>query len=92
MDTLIKKTRISMLMQYSLFLCLMTMAAAPGHAATVSFLLNESNRLSDGVDYLSVNLTENVTGGVDVLAKTLNPPQQPRRKAFRNSKIRFQFR
>lgn len=44
----------------------MTVALAPSHAATVSFYLNESNRLPDGIDYVSVNLTENMTGGVDI--------------------------
>ncbi len=45
---------------------------APAQAASVSFFLNQSNKLPDDINYLSVMLTENA-GGVDVLVKTLNP-------------------
>jgi hypothetical protein len=91
MNIPIQKIKISQLKLYSLFLCLMTMAAAPSHAATVSFFLNESNRLSDGVDYLSVNLTENSTGGVDVLARTLDPLNNLSTKHFGIQKFAFSF-
>lgn len=91
MNISIQKIKISRLKQYSLFLCLMTMAVAPSHAATVSFFLNESNRLPDGVNYLSVNLTENTTGGVDVLAKTLDPLNDLRNCYFGIQKFAFSF-
>ena len=58
--------------QYSLFLCLMAMAALPCQAASVSFYLDQSNKLADGINYLSVMLTES-EGGVDVVVKTLDP-------------------
>ena len=90
MNTPTLKTRMSRSMQYSLFLCLMTMAAS-SHAATVSFFLNESNRLSDGVDYLSVHLTENPAGGVDVLARTLDPLNNLRSYDFGIQKFAFSF-
>lgn len=45
---------------------------ASAQAASVSFFLDQSNKLPDGVDYLSVMLTES-EGGVDVLVKTLDP-------------------
>ena len=48
-------------------------AALPTHAASVSFFLDQSNKLPDGTNYLSVLLTENETGGVDFLVKTLAP-------------------
>jgi hypothetical protein len=47
--------------------------ALPAHAASVSFFLDQSNKLPDGTNYLSVMLTENGTGGVDFLVKTLAP-------------------
>ncbi|MCR4346409.1 MAG: hypothetical protein NUV55_04250 [Sulfuricaulis sp.] len=91
MNTPIRETRASRLKQYSLFLCLMTLVMAPSHAATVSFYLNESNRLADGVNYLSVNLTENLTGGVDVLAKTLGPLNDLQSCGFGIQKFAFNF-
>lgn len=45
---------------------------APVQAASVSFFLDQSNKLPDGTNYLSVMLTES-EGGVDVLVKTLDP-------------------
>lgn len=90
MDTPTLKTRMSRSMRYSLFLCLMTMAAS-SHAATVSFFLDESNRLPDGINYLSVNLTENLTGGVDVLARTLDPLNDLRYCGFGIQKFAFSF-
>lgn len=91
MNLPIQKTRISRLTPYSLFLCLMTMALAPSQAATVTFYLNESNRLPDDISYLSVNLTENLTGGVDVLARTLNPLNNLGTKHFGIQKFAFSF-
>lgn len=73
MNTPTQRIKMSRLKQYGLFAFMMAMALAPSHAATVSFYLNESNRLPDGIDYVSVNLTENLAGGVDVLALTLDP-------------------
>lgn len=90
MNILSQKTKMSRLMQHSLFLCLMTIAA-PSHSATVSFFLNESNRLPDGINYLSVNLTENLAGGVDVLAQTLDPLNDLRSCGFGIQKFAFSF-
>lgn len=78
------------LKKLSLFIGLMAMTAA-SQAASLSFFLNESNRLADGVNYLSVNLTENSTGGVDVLAKTLDPLNDLARCHFGIQKLAFSF-
>jgi len=91
MNTPIKRINISRLKRYSLFLCLMVMAAAPSQAATVSFYLNESNRLPDDINYLSVSLTENLTGGVDILARTLDPLNSLGTKHFGIQKFAFSF-
>lgn len=69
----------------------MTLALAPSQAATVSFYLNESNRLPNDINYLSVNLTENLTGGVDVLAKTLDTLNDLRSCYFGIQKFAFSF-
>lgn len=90
MDIPTLKTRMSRSMRYSLFLCLMTMAAS-SHAATVSFFLNESNRLPDDINYVSVQLTENLAGGVDVLARTLDPLDDLRFCGFGIQKFAFNF-
>ncbi len=89
MDTTIsiKNPRLKKL---SLFIGLMTMTAV-SQAASLSFFLNESNRLADGVNYLSVDLTENSTGGVDVLAKTLDPLNDLARCHFGIQKLAFSF-
>ena len=58
------------------FVCALMFAALPARAASVSFFLDQSNKLPDGVNYLSVMLTENGAGGVDILVKydkTLDP-------------------
>lgn len=91
MNKPIQKIKISQLKQYSLFLCLMAMTLAPSHAATVSFYLNGSNRLPDGIDYVSVNLTENLAGGVDVLVRTLDPLNDLRFCDFGIQKFSFSF-
>lgn len=57
----------------TLSVCLMAFAAIPSQAASISFFLNQSNRFPDDINYISVTLTENATGGVDILAKTLDP-------------------
>ncbi len=58
----------------SVFIIMLTALTplAPAHAASVSFFLDQSNKLPDGTNYLSVMLTES-EGGVDVLVKTLAP-------------------
>lgn len=54
------------------FACALMLIAVPAHAASVSFFLDQSNTLPDGANYLSVTLDE-ITGGVNVLVKTLDP-------------------
>lgn len=56
----------------TVIVCLMAITAIPSQAASISFYLNQSNRFPDDVNYISVTLTENETGGVDILAKTLD--------------------
>jgi hypothetical protein len=91
MNTPTQRIKMSRLKQYSLFVFMMAMALAPSHAATVSFYLNESNHLPDGINYVSVNLTENLTGGVDVLAQTLDPLNDLRFCDFGIQRFSFSF-
>jgi hypothetical protein len=60
-------------LQYGFFVSVLILAAAPARAASVSFILDQSNKLPDGVNYLSVSLMDNDTGGVNILVKTLDP-------------------
>ncbi|WP_372521674.1 VPLPA-CTERM sorting domain-containing protein [Sulfuricaulis sp.] len=60
-------------LQYGIFVSVLILAAAPARAASVSFFLDQSNKLPDGVNYLSVSLMDNDTGGVNILVKTLDP-------------------
>ena len=61
-------------LQYGFFVsALILAAAAPASAASVSFFLDQSNKFPDGVNYLSVSLMDDNTGGVRVLVKTLDP-------------------
>ena len=66
-------------------------AALPVHAASVSFFLDQSNKLPDGTNYLSVMLTENETGGVDFLVKTLAPLNDIAGSNFGIQKFGFSF-
>ena len=66
-------------------------AALPAHAASVSFFLDQSNKLPDGANYLSVMLTENETGGVDFLVKTLAPLNDIAGSNFGIQKFGFSF-
>ncbi len=60
-------------LQYGFFVSVLILAAAPARAASVSFFLDQSNKLPDGFNYLSVSLMDNDTGGVNILVKTLDP-------------------
>jgi len=60
-------------LQYGFFVSALILAAAPARAASVSFFLDQSNQLSNDVNYLSVSLMDNDTGGVNILVKTLDP-------------------
>jgi hypothetical protein len=60
-------------LQYGFFVSVLILAAAPARAASVSFFLDQSNKLLDDVNYLSVSLMDNDTGGVNILVKTLDP-------------------
>lgn len=60
-------------LQYGIFVGALILVAAPASAASVSFFLDQSNKLPDGVNYLSVSLMDNDTGGVSILVKTLDP-------------------
>lgn len=70
---------------------LIAMTAVPCQAASVSFYLNQSNHLSDDVNYLSVTLTENLTGGVDIRAQTLDPLNRSGKDHFGIQKFAFSF-
>jgi hypothetical protein len=66
-----KKVRMMPLKQCGLALGLMAAAIATSHAASLSFYLDDSDRLPDNSNYMQVDLIENMTGGVDVSAQTL---------------------
>jgi hypothetical protein len=70
---------------------MLMLAALPTHAASVSFFLDQSNKLPDGTNYLSVMLTENDTGGVDFLVKTLAPLNDIAGSNFGIQKFGFSF-
>ncbi|MBI3545680.1 MAG: hypothetical protein HY081_03675 [Gammaproteobacteria bacterium] len=76
--------------QSSLFVSLMVVAAI-SQASIVSFSLDQSNRLPDGIDYVSVKLTENSNGGVDVVAKTLDSLDTFKGCHFGIQKLAFNF-
>lgn len=63
-------------------------AALPTHAASVSFFLDQSNKLPDGTNYLSVMLTES-EGGVNVVVNTLDPFNSIRGDHFGIQKFGF---
>jgi PEP-CTERM motif len=65
--------------------------ALPVRAASVSFFLDQSNRLPDSTHYLSVILTENGTGGVDFLVQTLDPLNDIAGRNFGIQKFGFSF-
>ena len=60
-------------LQYGFFVSVLILVAVPARAASVSFFLDQSNKLLDDVNYLSVSLMDNDTGGVNILVKTLDP-------------------
>lgn len=78
-------------LRHGLVAGLLLFAALPAHAASVSFFLDQSNKLPDGTNYLSVMLTENETGGVDFLVKTLAPLNDIAGSNFGIQKFGFSF-
>src|SRR3989344_8043606 len=74
-----------------LFVCALMFAALPARAASVSFFLDQSNALPDGINYLSVMLTENLSGGVDSLVQTLDPLNDIAGRHFGIQKFGFNF-
>lgn len=63
---------------------------APAQAASVSYFLDQSNKLPDGVNYLQVTLTEDGSG-VDFLVKTLDPLNSIAGGNFGIQKFGFNF-
>jgi hypothetical protein len=78
-------------LRHGLVAGLLLFAALPAHAASVSFFLDQSNKLPDGTNYLSVMLTENDTGGVDFLVKTLAPLNEIAGSHFGIQQFGFSF-
>ena len=78
-------------LRYGLVTVALIFAALPAHAASVSFFLDQSNKLPDGTNYLSVMLTENETGGVDFLVQTLDPLNNLAGSYFGIQKFGFSF-
>ncbi len=78
-------------LRHGLVAGMLMFAALPAHAASVSFFLDQSNKLPDGTNYLSVMLTENETGGVDFLVKTLAPLNAIAGSNFGIQKFGFSF-
>lgn len=77
-------------LRYGLVGALM-LVVLPAHAASVSFFLDQSNKLPDGTNYLSVMLTENGSGGVDFLVQTLDPLNSIADRHFGIQKFGFSF-
>ena len=78
-------------LQHGLVAGMLMFTVLPAHAASVSFFLDQSNKLPDGTNYLSVMLTENETGGVDFLVKTLAPLNDIAGSNFGIQKFGFSF-
>ncbi len=78
-------------LRYGLVAGMVMFAALPAYAASVSFFLDQSNKLPDDTNYLSVMLTENETGGVDFLVKTLAPLNDIAGSNFGIQKFGFSF-
>jgi hypothetical protein len=55
----------------ALLMCLFS--ATSSHAASVSFYLDQSNRLADGVNYLQVTIADGAAGAVDFTVTALQP-------------------
>lgn len=72
------------------FVIALMFTALPARAASV-FYLDQSNRLPDGTNYLSVVLTENGSGGVDFLVQTLSPLNSIAGSNFGVQKFGFSF-
>ncbi len=78
-------------LRHGLVAGMLMFTALPAHAASVSFFLDQSNKLPDGTNYLSVMLTENETGGVDFLVETLAPLNDIAGSNFGIQKFGFSF-
>jgi cellulose synthase/poly-beta-1,6-N-acetylglucosamine synthase-like glycosyltransferase len=77
-------------LQYG-FIGALMLTALPARAASVSFFLDQSNALPDGTSYLSVMLTESVSGGVDFLVQTLDSLNSIAGQNFGIQKFGFNF-
>jgi hypothetical protein len=49
--------------------------ALPAHSASVSYILNQSNALADGVDYLKVTLSDGAAGAINFKIEVLSALQ-----------------
>ena len=78
-------------LRYGILACMLLLASTAARAASVSFYLDQSNKLPDGTNYLSVMLTENLSGGVDFLVQTLNPLNDIAGRNFGIQKFGFNF-
>lgn len=70
---------------------MLLLTALPAQAASVSFYLDQSNKLPDDTNYLSVTLTENGSEGVDFLVQTLDPLDDVAGENFGIQKFGFNF-
>jgi hypothetical protein len=71
-------------------IALAALCVLPAQAASIAFTLNQSNRLPDGTDYLSVTLTE--TGaGVNLTVTTLAPLNDIAAHRFGVRRLAFDF-
>src|SRR4030067_3084855 len=78
-------------LRYGILACMLLLASTAARAASVTFYLDQSNKLPDGTNYLSVMLTENLSGGVDFLVQTLNPLNDIAGRNFGIQKFGFNF-
>ena len=78
-------------LRYGILACMLLFVSTAARAASVSFYLDQSNKLPDGANYLSVKLTENGSGGVDFLVQTLDALNDIAGHHFGIQKFGFNF-
>ena len=52
--------------------CALMLVASPGRAASVSYILDQSNTLADGVPYLQVTVADGADGAIDFTVEILD--------------------
>lgn len=69
----------------------MLMATGPASAASISYFLDQSNELPDGVNYLQVTISDGTNGAIDFLVEALEPLTSIARNNFGIQSFSFNF-